>query len=112
MANSSPSPIRVAAVGTGNVGKHALTQLINDDRFDLTAVWVSSEAKAGKDAAELAGLPQQCLRADRLSLLYQWGRPEAEAMDFEFGSMSRVAAESLEGASRFAAGAGRHGAKA
>ena len=57
MANSSPSPIPVAAVGTGNVGKHALTQLINDDRFDLTAVWVSSEAKAGKDAAELAGLP-------------------------------------------------------
>ena len=31
-------------------------------------------------------------------------------MDFEFGSMSRVAAESLEGAARFAAGAGRHGA--
>ena len=57
MANSSPSPIRVAAVGTGNVGKHALTQLINDDRFDLTAVWVSSGAKAGKDAADLAGLP-------------------------------------------------------
>ena len=68
--------------------------------------------KAEELAAELAGLPQQCLRADRLSLLYQWGRPEAEAMDFEFGSMSRVAAESLEGASRFAAGAGRHGAKA
>jgi enoyl-CoA hydratase len=35
---------------------------------------------------------------------------EAEAMDFEFGSMSRVAADSLEGAARFAAGAGRHGA--
>ena len=55
MAVSSPIP--VAAVGTGNVGKHALTQLINDPRFELTAVWVSSEAKAGKDAAELAGLP-------------------------------------------------------
>ena len=63
-------------------------------------------------AAELAELPQQCLRADRLSALHQWGRTEAEAMDFEFGSLSRVAAESLEGASRFAAGAGRHGAKA
>ncbi|KMO67662.1 MAG: Gfo/Idh/MocA family oxidoreductase [Mycolicibacterium rufum] len=49
--------IRVAAIGTGNVGRHALTQLINDPRFELTAVWVSSEAKAGKDAAELAGLP-------------------------------------------------------
>jgi enoyl-CoA hydratase len=63
-------------------------------------------------AAELAELPQQCMRADRLSTLNQWGRSEAEAMDFEFGSVSRVAAESLEGASRFAAGAGRHGAKA
>ena len=68
--------------------------------------------KAEELAAELADLPQQCLRADRLSMLHQWGRPEAEAIDFEFGSMSRVAAESLEGASRFAAGAGRHGAKA
>jgi 4-hydroxy-tetrahydrodipicolinate reductase len=48
--------IKVAAIGTGNVGKHALTQLITDPRFELTAVWVSSEAKAGKDAAELAGL--------------------------------------------------------
>ena len=50
------SSIRVAAIGTGNVGRHALTQLITDPRFELTAVWVSSEAKAGKDAAELAGL--------------------------------------------------------
>ncbi|WP_370330039.1 diacylglycerol kinase [Mycolicibacterium hippocampi] len=48
--------IKVAAIGTGNVGRHALTQLITDPRFELTAVWVSSEAKAGKDAAELAGL--------------------------------------------------------
>jgi 4-hydroxy-tetrahydrodipicolinate reductase len=48
--------IKVAAVGTGNVGRHALTQLINDPRFELAAVWVSSEAKAGKDAGELAGL--------------------------------------------------------
>lgn len=48
--------IKVAAIGTGNVGKHALTQLITDPRFELTAVWVSSESKAGRDAAELAGL--------------------------------------------------------
>ena len=49
--------IKVAAIGTGNVGRHALTQLITDPRFELTAVWVSSESKAGKDAAELVGLP-------------------------------------------------------
>src|SRR5258708_12676326 len=48
--------IKVAAIGTGNVGRHALTQLITDPRFELTGVWVSSESKAGKDAAELVGL--------------------------------------------------------
>jgi enoyl-CoA hydratase len=68
--------------------------------------------RAEELAAELAELPQQCMRADRLSMLNQWGMSEAEAMDVEFGSLSRVAAESLEGASRFAAGAGRHGARA
>ncbi|MGH3637248.1 NAD(P)H-dependent amine dehydrogenase family protein [Mycobacterium sp.] len=49
-------PIRVAHLGTGNVGRLALTQLVTDPRFDLTAVWVSTEAKVGKDAGELAGL--------------------------------------------------------
>jgi enoyl-CoA hydratase len=63
-------------------------------------------------AAQLAALPQQCLRSDRLSALQQWGSPEAEAIDFEFASISRVAAEAAEGAGRFAAGAGRHGASA
>jgi enoyl-CoA hydratase len=60
-------------------------------------------------AAELATLPQQCMRADRLSMLNQWGMSEKDAIDFEFGSLTRVAAEALEGAGRFAAGAGRHG---
>lgn len=63
-------------------------------------------------AAELAALPQLCLRSDRLSMLNQWGQSEAEALDFEFGSLSRVAVESLAGAQRFAKGAGRHGGKA
>lgn len=48
--------IRVALVGTGNCGSLALKQLVNDARFDLTGVWVSSDAKVGKDAGELAGL--------------------------------------------------------
>ena len=60
-------------------------------------------------AAQLAVLPQQCLRADRLSALNQWGESEKDAMDVEFGSMSRVAAEALAGAKRFSDGAGRHG---
>jgi hypothetical protein len=48
--------IRVALIGTGNCGSLALRQLVNDARFDLTGVWVSSEGKLGKDAGELAGL--------------------------------------------------------
>jgi hypothetical protein len=48
--------IKVAQIGTGNVGRHALTQLITDPRFELTGVWVSSDSKSGKDAAELVGL--------------------------------------------------------
>ncbi len=60
-------------------------------------------------AAELAGLPQGCLRADRLSVLHQWGRSEAEAMHFEFGSLPRVMPDMIAGARRFADGAGRHG---
>lgn len=63
-------------------------------------------------AAEIARFPQQCLRSDRLSALGQWGLPEAEAIDQEFASISRVKHEALEGAGRFAAGAGRHGASA
>ena len=48
--------IRVAQIGTGNVGAHALRALITNPDYDLTAVWVSSEAKAGRDAADLVGL--------------------------------------------------------
>ena len=61
-------------------------------------------------AAALARLPQGCLRADRLSAITQWGEPLSAAMAAEFASLSRVAAESIEGARRFAGGAGRHGA--
>jgi 2,4-diaminopentanoate dehydrogenase len=49
-------PIPVVQLGTGNVGIHALRALITNPEFELTGVWVSSDAKAGKDAAELAGL--------------------------------------------------------
>ena len=60
-------------------------------------------------AAQLAELPQQCMRSDRLSALAQWGMSEADAIDYEFASISRVASEAMEGSRRFAAGAGRHG---
>lgn len=48
--------IRVALIGTGNCGSLALRQLVEDNRFELTGVWVSTAAKVGKDAGELAHL--------------------------------------------------------
>ena len=71
-----------------------------------------ARAAAEELAADLARLPQGCLRADRASAIRQWALPEATALTGEFDSLAAVAAESLAGARRFADGAGRHGAPA
>ncbi|WP_031470791.1 crotonase/enoyl-CoA hydratase family protein [Sciscionella sediminilitoris] len=61
-------------------------------------------------AANLAAFPQTCLRQDRLSALEQEGLDERTALTGEFAhGMVSLAADSLDGASRFAEGAGRHG---
>ena len=69
-----------------------------------------ARAAAEDLAADLAALPQQCLRSDRLSAIGQWGLTEQDAMAAEFTSLARVSAEAVSGARRFADGAGRHGA--
>ena len=48
--------IRVVHIGTGNVGRLALAELIENPLFELVGVVVSTPAKIGKDAGELAGL--------------------------------------------------------
>ncbi|MFF4239221.1 dihydrodipicolinate reductase [Actinomadura geliboluensis] len=48
--------IRVLHVATGNVGRIALSQLIEDPRFELAGLVVSNPEKVGRDAGELAGL--------------------------------------------------------
>lgn len=60
-------------------------------------------------AAEIAAFPQSCMRHDRLSALEQEGLPEPEAIGNELRHGSVSLAEALDGAARFAAGAGRHG---
>src|SRR5262245_29232277 len=56
LATVSPMAIRVAHIGTGNVGRLALRGLLANPQFELTGICVSSEAKVGRDAGELAGL--------------------------------------------------------
>nr|WP_255450229.1 crotonase/enoyl-CoA hydratase family protein [Skermania sp. ID1734] len=60
-------------------------------------------------AAELAALPQQCLRSDRMSMLEQEGLDESTAIAAELKHGVTVLEGALQGAQRFAAGAGRHG---
>lgn len=64
-------------------------------------------------AKELAALPQRCMRNDRLSAIEQWDLPEDAAMRNEAarGRDTIASGETLEGAARFAAGAGRHGTR-
>jgi enoyl-CoA hydratase len=65
-------------------------------------------------ADQLASLPQVCLRSDRQSLYEQAGLDlnAALANEVRHGLVPLRDGESLAGATRFAAGAGRHGADA
>jgi len=62
-------------------------------------------------AHQLAALPQVCLRSDRMSALEQWGLTEEDAALGEARRGRDVvrSGETLEGATRFAGGAGRGG---
>ncbi len=60
-------------------------------------------------AAEIARFPQACMRADRRSAYAQWDLSVEDAMRREFDAGLAVLAEGVEGARRFAAGAGRGG---
>jgi enoyl-CoA hydratase len=63
-------------------------------------------------ARDLARLPQRCLRSDRLSALRQWDLDFDAALreELRLGLEVIRSGETREGAQRFAAGAGRHGA--
>jgi enoyl-CoA hydratase len=60
---------------------------------------------------EIARAPQTTVRTDRASTLEQWGLDEKAALanELRHGMAALSAAETLDGVSRFASGAGRHG---
>jgi enoyl-CoA hydratase len=61
-------------------------------------------------AAQIAEFPQDCLRADRRSVLGSIGRPVEVAMRDEFAGGVAVLDAAADGVQRFTSGAGRHGA--
>jgi enoyl-CoA hydratase len=67
-------------------------------------------AAAEKLAAQLAQLPQTCMRQDRLSVREQWSLDEEAALAGELRhGYTSLSDGALAGAARFTAGAGRHG---
>ena len=62
-------------------------------------------------AEEICRFPQTCMRNDRLSMLQQWGMSNAEAIrnETQIGFATMDSGETLDGASRFYGGEGRHG---
>ena len=62
-------------------------------------------------AHQLAGFPQRCMRSDRRSSYEQWDLPLAGAMANEtrLGLAVIESGETVDGATRFAGGEGRHG---
>lgn len=71
----------------------------------------AARAEAEALARSLAALPQACLRNDRMALLDGLAlTPEAALKrEFELGLKTLASGETVAGAGRFAAGAGRHG---
>jgi enoyl-CoA hydratase len=71
-----------------------------------------ARAAAEQLAHELAALPQGALRADRTSAYLQHDLDLTAALAQELQLGSHALAEAVEGATRFAGGAGRHGSRA
>ena len=68
-----------------------------------------ARAAAERLAAELAELPQTAMRADRMSTYLQHDLSLEQALQKELELGSKALQEAVEGAMRFAGGAGRHG---
>lgn len=68
-------------------------------------------AQACALARDIAAFPQTCLQQDRLSVLEQWSLSHEAALANETrrGLHTLESGETLDGAQRFSAGAGRHG---
>ena len=91
------------AVGAGEALAMGLVNRVVEDG--------TAREEAERLAFEIARLPQACMASDRMSAYEQAGLSLEAAMQNEFRRGLRIAqsGESRDGASRFAAGRGRHG---
>jgi 2,4-diaminopentanoate dehydrogenase len=65
MADRSTRVYRVVQWATGNIGLRSLRAVIEHPKLSLVGLYVSSDAKAGRDAGELCGLGSSGVTATR-----------------------------------------------
>ncbi|HEX2038774.1 MAG TPA: crotonase/enoyl-CoA hydratase family protein [Acidimicrobiales bacterium] len=94
--------------GRGVSGEEALRMGLANRLVEPGAA-LASAVELGR---EIGRFPQLCMRSDRRSSYEQWDRSlkDALARETELGLGVVASGETVEGASRFAAGEGRHGA--
>ena len=68
--------MKVAVWGTGNVGRPAIRAVLGHAELTLSGVIVSSEAKEGRDAGELAGVAATGVVASRDAAAVLAGKPD------------------------------------
>ena len=72
----------------------------------------TARAEAEALARQISSFPQACMRSDRRSAYEQWDMSFDKAIvnEYDYGYEVVKSGETLTGATRFAQGAGRHGA--
>lgn len=95
------------AVAAPEALSFGLANRLVDSRSESGSLLASAE----KLALEIANFPQLCMRNDRRSAHDQWGLDETAAIRHEFGLGLQTlhSGETVQGATRFTGGAGRHG---
>ncbi len=90
-------------VGSEEALRMGLANRVVDTGTSLTEAW--------KLAEQISRFPQRCMLSDRRSLYEQWELSSQAALrnEFRLGMSTVLSGETLEGASRFIKGAGRHG---
>jgi enoyl-CoA hydratase len=93
--------------GRGVSGDEALRMGLANRVVESGATLAAAKELAG----QIAAFPQVCLKSDRMSAYESWALPLDAALrnEYRYGSATVQSGETLAGASRFAAGEGRHG---
>ena len=101
-----------SAISAGYQSLMSASDRLNADKLANRLVEPGDALSGALELAQrIASFPQLCMRSDRRSAYEQWSMtlPDALLHETKLGLEVIRSGETLEGATRFASGAGRHG---